>query len=224
MKAASVRSRPRRVLIVDDHPLVRHGLAKIINQQADLVVCGEAANAREGLAAVIRLQPDVVIVDLSLEEGNGIGLIKDIHARRSGVPVLVLSMHPESLYAERVIRAGARGYLMKREPVGVVLNALGKVLAGQVVLSEEMDARLLTARKRPGKTPATFANLLSDRELEIFCLLGQGVGTRAIARQLHVAISTVETHRANLKRKLGLRNANELVSTATRFVAEANRP
>ena len=216
------RSPRRKVLIVDDHPLLRDGLAKVINQQPDLAVCGEAANARAGLAAAAKLRPDVAIVDLSLEEGSGLDLIKDIHARDPKLPMLVLSMHPEHLYAERAIRAGARGYLMKREPVERVLAALRKVLAGQMAVSDDIVSRLLSGANGRAKREAPIdpAELLSDRELDVFRALGQGLGTRQIAAKLRLAVSTIETHRANIKLKLGVTRATELVARAARFVAD----
>lgn len=213
--------RKRTVLIVDDHPLLRDGLAKVINQQSDLAVCGEAADARAGLAAVAKLRPDVAIVDLTMDEGNGLDLIKDLHLRQPDLPVLVLSMHHENLYAERAVRAGARGYVMKREPVAAVLAALRKVLAGQMAFSEETVRRLLDvptrARKAAAESPA---DVLSDRELEVFRLLGQGFGTRQIAQKLRLATSTVETYRAGIKQKLGLARAPELVARAAQFVLD----
>ncbi|NCD21818.1 MAG: response regulator transcription factor [Spartobacteria bacterium] len=212
------------VLIVDDHPLLRDGLAKVINQQSDLAVCGEAADARAGLAAVAKLRPDVAIVDLTMDEGNGLDLIKDLHLRQPDLPVLVLSMHHENLYAERAVRAGARGYVMKREPVAAVLAALRKVLAGQMAFSEETVRRLLDvptrARKAAAESPA---DVLSDRELEVFRLLGQGFGTRQIAQKLRLATSTVETYRAGIKQKLGLARAPELVARAAQFVLDEPR-
>jgi DNA-binding NarL/FixJ family response regulator len=221
MKAAVLQPDPRRrVLIVDDHPLVREGLTRVINQQEDLVVCGEAGSAPEGLAAVAERRPDVVIVDISLEDGSGLDLIKDVHARHPGLPMLALSMHHENLYAERALHAGARGYAMKREPVEAVLAALRKILSGQVAVSENIVSRLVAPPGR-GSEPAADspAGLLSDRELEVFRLFGEGCGTRQIAARLHVAVSTVESYRASIKQKLQLGNATELVSHAARFVA-----
>ena len=218
-KPAAPARRKRQVLIVDDHPLLRDGLAKVINQQADLAVCGEAADARAGLAAAAKLRPDVVIADLTMDEGNGLDLIKDLHLRQPGLPVLVLSMHHENLYAERAVRAGARGYVMKREPIAAVLAALRKVLAGQMALSDEIVRRLLDAPLRARKTAASPADVLSDRELEVFRLLGQGCGTRQIASKLRLATSTVESYRAGIKQKLGLARAPELVARAAQFVA-----
>ena len=223
-KKTAPAGRKRQVLIVDDHPLLRDGLAKVINQQSDLAVCGEAADARAGLAAAAKLRPDVVIADLTMDEGNGLDLIKDLHLRQPGLPVLVLSMHHENLYAERAVRAGARGYVMKREPVAAVLAALRKVLAGQMALSEEIVLRMLDAPARARKAAAASpAEVLSDRELEVFRLLGQGSGTRQIAEKLRLATSTVESYRAGIKQKLGLARATELVARAAQFVLDEPR-
>lgn len=211
----------KRILIVDDHPLLRDGLAKVLNQQTDLMACGEAGDARGALAAIGRCRPDAVIVDLTMEDGNGLDLIKDLHALHPGLPMLVLSMHHENLYAERAIRAGAKGYVMKREPVGVVLEGLRKVLEGHLALSENMVCRMLSQPKRAREAgEGAPADLLSDRELDVFRLLGEGLGTRQIAAKLHVATSTVETHRAGIKQKLDLDSATELVARAAQFVRD----
>lgn len=211
----------RKVLIVDDHPLLREGIGRIINQQEDLVVCGEACDAPGGLAAVAKCRPDVALVDISLERGSGLDLVKDLHARYPKLPVLVLSMHHEDLYAERALLAGARGYVMKRESAATVIAALRKVLGGQTAVSEAIINRLVGRRVRgesaPGRSPV---ELLSDRELEIFRCLGEGQGTRDIAAKLRIAVSTVESYRAAIKQKLSLKNATELVSRAAQFVTE----
>jgi DNA-binding NarL/FixJ family response regulator len=214
------RNAKKKVLIVDDHPLLRDGLARVLNQQADLTVCGEAGEARGALAAVATLAPDVVIVDLTLDEGNGLDLVKDLHARNPRLPVLVLSMHHENLYAERAVRAGARGYVMKREPVGQVVTALRKVLAGHMALSENIVNRLVGKPEARAAAPGAPEDVLSDRELEVFRLLGHGLGTRQIADRLHLAVSTVETHRAGIKHKLDLTRATELVARAAQFVID----
>ena len=221
MRAVDQLPRARkRVLLIDDHPLVREGLAKVINQQDDLTVCGEAGDRASGLAAVAKSKPDAAIVDISLDGGSGLDVIKDIRARYPKLPILVLSMHHESLYAERAIRAGAQGYVMKRVPVPDVIAALRKVLDGHVALSEDIVSQLIASRERgresAGGSPA---ELLSDRELEVFRLFGQGVGTRQIAARLHLAPSTVESYRSGIKLKLGLGSATELVARAARFVA-----
>ena len=215
-----LRGPKKKVLIVDDHPLLREGLGRIVNQQDDLVVCGEAGDAPQGLAALAKCRPDVVIVDISLEEGSGLDLIKALHAREPQLPILALSMHHEDLYADRALRAGARGYVMKREPAGSVLAALRKVLGGRMAVSENVAGRLLRRRVRGAPSPARSpAELLSDRELEVFRCLGEGLGTRAIAGRLRLAVSTVESHRAGIKQKLDLKTATELVSRAAQFVA-----
>lgn len=222
MKTAPVLAKKKKaILMVDDHPLLRDGLSKVINQQEDLAVCCEAGNAREALAALGKGSPDVAIIDLTLEEGNGLDLIQDIHKRFPKLPILVLSMHHEDLYAERAIRAGARGYVMKREPVGRVIDALRKLLAGHLAFSEDIVARLLAhpgARKK--SSPASPAERLSNRELDVFRLLGQGLGTRQASAKLRLAFSTVESYRASIKRKLGISSATELVARAVRFVED----
>lgn len=222
MKDKQRHDAKRRVLIVDDHPLLREGLRKVIDQQDDLVVCGEAGNAPGGLAAVEKHKPSVAIVDISLEEGSGLELIKNIHATRPGLPILALSMHHEDLYADRALRAGASGYVMKREPASSIIAALRKVLSGKIAVSETVVSRLVGQRVRgeqqPGRSPT---ELLSDRELEIYRCLGEGRGTREIAGKLHIAVSTVESYRASIKEKLHLKNGTSLVSSAARFVAEA---
>lgn len=225
MKAKSVsKRRKRNILIVDDHPLLRDGLAKVLNQQPDLAVCGEAEDFRGALAAVAATQPDAAIVDLTLAGGNGLDLIHDLHARRPALPLLVLSMHHENLYAERAVRAGARGYVMKHEPVARVVAGLRKVLAGHLALSDEIVSRLVgPAPHRKRASSGSPADRLSGRELDVFRLLGSGFGTRQIAAKLHVSPSTVDTHRAGIKLKLKLRNATELVAAATRFLAEETR-
>jgi DNA-binding NarL/FixJ family response regulator len=183
-------------------------------------VCGEAGDAPGGLAAVAKYRPDVVIVDISMEKGSGLELIKGIRARNPKLPVLTLSMHHEDLYAERALRAGARGYVMKSDPASTVMAALRKVLSGQLAVSENILSRLV-GRSVRGDGPAfrSPTDLLSDRELEIFRCLGEGRGTREIAAELRIAKSTVESYRASIKQKLNLKNATELISSAARFVA-----
>lgn len=222
MKTQSSRNDlKKRIVIVDDHPYLREGVARVINQQPDLIVCAEAGSASEGMTAVARHRPDAVIVDISLEEGNGLELIKDLCARDARLPILAFSMHHENLYAERAIHAGARGYVMKREPEDVLLAALRKILGGQIAVSENMVSRLVVSRPR-GKARSTNdpADLLSDRELEVFRLFGDGHATREIAAKLHVALSTVQSYRTAIKQKLRLRTGTELVSHAARFVAD----
>lgn len=212
---------PARVLVVDDHPVVRQGLALLINHEPDLVVCGEAATAAEALKAVADTRPDVAIVDLSLKGTSGLDLIKDIKVRHPGLPVLVLSMSDENVYAERALRAGARGYMMKEEATEKVLTALRRVLGGAVYLSDAMASRLLSqfvaGDAAGGGSPV---DRLSDRELEVFRLIGQGLGTGEIAHRLHLSPKTIETHRAHIKAKLGLDSATDLLRQAIRFVED----
>lgn len=205
----------KRILVVDDHPMTRHGVASLLQQQPGLKVCGEVDSARAALSAVRAETPDLVVVDLSLGERSGLELIKDLHALHPKVPVLVFSMHYESLYAERALRAGARGYLMKSEGAAPLIAAVRAVLQGKVYLSEAMRDRAVHRFSRgAAQAPRDNASLLSDRELEIFELIGRAQSTRQIARRLRVSVSTVETHRSHLKEKLGLSNSTELVHAA----------
>jgi DNA-binding NarL/FixJ family response regulator len=207
-----------KVLLVDDHPLVREGLANLINQQADLQICGEAGNEPQALELIRTVQPHVAIVDISLESGSGIELIKSIKAMFPAVTVLVLSMHDESLYAERALRAGARGYVMKREAAKKVIEAIRCVLAGQLYVSDKIAA-LMTEKFIEGRTAATTSPIeqLSDRELEVFQLLGLGHNTRQIAEHLHIGFKTVQAYCARIKEKLQLANATELLREAVRW-------
>lgn len=214
----------KKVLIVDDHPLLRNGLINIINQQADLEVCGQAGTAAAGLMAAVQLHPDVAIVDISLQEGSGLDLVKDIHARQPALPILVLSMHREDIYGARAINAGASGYVMKSEPVEKLLEFLRKLLAGQMAMNDNVVRRLVGRTERLiGSASVSAAQWLSDRELEIFRAMGEGRSTRQIAAKLRIALSTVESHRASIKQKLKLNNATELVSAATRYLTEEAR-
>jgi DNA-binding NarL/FixJ family response regulator len=209
----------QNVLIVDDHPMMREGLAQLIRHEADLNVCGEAGSANETLDLVEKLKPDLVLVDISLPEKSGLELIKDLQALHPGVRTLVISMHDESLHAERVLRAGARGYIMKQEGGSKIMQAIRQVLAGQIYVSGKMSARILETFSGHGlKTGGSPIERLTDREFEVFRLIGQGIGTREIARRLSLSVKTVEVHRANIKQKLGLRGATELVRHAVRWV------
>ena len=206
----------KQVLIVDDHPLLREGLACLINRQADLAVCGEADNAQAALVAAAIRKPDLMVVDVSLPGRDGIDLTKELRTRYPKLPVLVFSMHDEAVYAERALRAGARGYVMKRDPTERHLRAIRRVLAGEIVASSAVVAQL--ARQLTTTGGLVPVKLLSDRELEIFRLFGEGRNRRLIATALHLSIKTIETHRANICRKLGLRGAVELRRHATEFV------
>jgi DNA-binding NarL/FixJ family response regulator len=211
-------SHPRRILLVDDHAIVREGFAELINNTADLEVCGQAASAGEAMKSVAKLKPDLVVADLALHDSSGLELIKDIKAHHPAVPVLTLSMHEESLYAPRVLAAGGMGYVMKREPSGTLLKAVRAVLGGDVFVSDTMrDQFLLDRVGGAGRAGRDGVAQLSDRELEIFDMLGEGRTTRQIAEALHLSVSTVETHRAHIKDKLNLANAAELMRAAVEW-------
>ena len=207
----------KKVLIVDDHPLVREWLGNFINDQKDLIVCGEAANAKEARQGLELWRPDVAVVDLSLGDSFGTELIKQLIASHPGLLVLVLSMHDESVYAERVLKAGAKGYIMKSEATGKILDALRTVLAGKFYLSETL-AQAITAQFAEARNPGLHGSIgyLSDRELMVFDLLGDGRGTRQIAETLHVSVKTVQAYCARIKEKLNLTSATGLVREAVR--------
>jgi DNA-binding NarL/FixJ family response regulator len=207
----------KRILIVDDHPMVREGLRTLISREEDLVVCGEAETAGQALDGVANLEPDLVLVDVTLPGPNGIDLIKDICAVQPKRWILVISMHDESLYAERVLRAGARGYIMKQESGPTMMLAIRQVLAGRIYLSHKMSARILE-NVVGQRTKASPIERLSDREWEVFQLIGRGKSTVQIADELHLSTKTVETHRAHVKEKLDLQTMTELISFASRWV------
>ena len=213
-----------KVLIVDDHPIVRQGLAELIDHEDDLTVCGQAEDARRAMKAIKELKPDMVIVDISLKETSGMELIKDIKARHPNLAVLALSMHDESLYAERSLRAGAKGYIMKAEATENVVTAIRKVLCDQIYVGDRMAAKLIH-KLVGGKTEigASAIDSLSDRELEVFHLIGQGCGTRQIGEKLHLSVKTIETYRAHIKEKLNLADAGELLQYAIRWVTSQNK-
>jgi len=200
-----------RVLVVDDHPIVRQGLALLIDREPDLMVCGQAEEARSAADAIASLHPDLVILDISLGGQDGLDLLKQIRLRDTALPILVLSMHDESIYAERVLRAGANGYIMKQEATGLVLTAIRRILGGEVYVPDRVASRMLRQYARgstaPSRTPLA---CLSDRELEVFRLIGGGNSTRQIAESLHLSVKTVESYQAHIKEKLVLRNAREL--------------
>ena len=213
------------VLVVDDHPMTREGISHLLRSELGLTVLGELGSAQAALAAVKSQPPDLVIADLSLGERSGLELIKDLHVLHPDVRVLVFSMHYESLYAERVLRAGARGYLMKSEGAGKLMEAVRRVLGGEVYLSPAMrDRAVYRFTHGPAATKGDNTAALSDRELEVFELIGQALGTRQIASRLHVSVSTVETHRAHIKEKLNLRTATELVRAAVEWVEREQGP
>jgi DNA-binding NarL/FixJ family response regulator len=209
--------RKTKILLVDDHPLVREWLANLINQQPDLTVYGEAETVQEALEFMKTAAPDLAIVDISLKESSGLDLIKAMKSAHPGVAVIVLSMHDERHYAERAIRAGARGYVMKRETTKKIISSIHQVLAGKLGVSEDVAA--LFAEKFVDSKPRTGTPVeeLSDRELEVFRLLGQGLDTRTVATRLQISIKTVQAYCARIKDKLNLANANELLREAVRW-------
>jgi DNA-binding NarL/FixJ family response regulator len=209
--------RKRRIFLVEDHPVTREGFAQLINYQADLEVCGQAGSAAKALAAMESNRPDLLIVDISLSDSNGLELIKDLKARYPKLPSLVLSTHDESLFAERALRAGAAGYVMKQAPTTEVMAAIREVLNGRLYLSELMRSSVLHKHLQ-GADQGTGVEALSDRELEVFQLVGQGHTTRQIASRLHLSVSTIETYRAHIKEKLRLNNGTELVHRAVEWV------
>lgn len=218
---AGVSNNMIRVFVVDDHPIIRQGLAQLLEHEPDMVYCGEAEDAPEALKAIEAAKPHIVLVDISLKTSNGIELIKDLRIRCPEVAILVLSMHDESFYAERVLRAGARGYVMKEEATEKVVHAIHRVLAGEVYLSNKMAANMLSKLvdgNRQTPTSQYSIESLSDRELEVFELIGRGLGTRQIAGKLHLSVKTIESHRANLKEKLRAKNSTELLRHAINWV------
>jgi DNA-binding NarL/FixJ family response regulator len=209
----------KRIIIVDDHPLFRKGLEEMIHSEGTFAVCGEAGNAAEAMDVIRQLNPDMAIVDLSLPGANGIELIKNIRAEFPKLPILVLSMHDESLYALRSLRAGAEGYVMKHEAMANVIHAIREVFNGRPYLSPAMAAQVITkfATKSSDGEPDAVARL-SDRELEILELIGKGDDVHHIAKRLHLSPKTVETHRAHIKEKLQLKNAREVARFAVQWV------
>lgn len=207
----------RRVFVVDDHAMLRHGLRKLFEDTHDLVVCGEASGAAEALQGVRQSEPDLVLLDLSLSSGSGLDLVKDLRSRHPELPILVISMHEESIYAERVLRAGARGFVGKHEGAETLLAAIRRVLSGTVHVSPSTVERLV-GQLNPPPGPRPSVGRLSDRELVVFELIGRGKATRQIAQELHVSAKTVDAHRAHIKAKLGLKSGAELVQHAIEWV------
>lgn len=209
----------KRLLLVDDHPIMRHGLAQLIRAEPGLDVCGEAGSAREGLELAGRLKPDLVVIDLTLPDKNGLELLKDIQAQHPGTLCLVLSMHDETMYGERALRAGARGYIMKEAAADHLINAARKVLSGGIYVSDSMASRMLeqvTGQRARGT--ASGVDTLSDRELEVLEMIGRGVATKNIAERLCISARTVEAHRAHIKEKLGVGDGAALVRYAVQWV------
>lgn len=216
-----IQTRPLRILIVDDHPLVRKGMATLITQEPDLEVCGESDEMPAAITLIREIDPDFVIVDISLKAGNGLELVKHVRATHPHVKMLVCSMHDESLFAERCLRAGANGYLNKEAASERVIEAIRTIRSGKAFISEQLADRLL-ARVVGGEDPLQRSPIenLTDRELEVFGLIGQGLTTRQIAERLHLSHKTIESYRENIKTKLGIKNAAELSRHAVQWVME----
>jgi DNA-binding NarL/FixJ family response regulator len=207
-----------RVLVVDDHPIVRQGLALLINREHDLVVCGEAEDAQAALTAVPASRPDITVVDISLDGPDGLELLKNLRGRYPSLPVLMLSMHDESIYAERALRAGAQGYIMKQEATDKVLVAIRRILSHEIYVSDRVASRMLHRYiGSPGAAEHSSIADLTDRELEVFRLIGKGHTTRQIAEELHLSVKTVESYQAHIKEKLSLRSARELMQHAIQW-------
>ena len=210
-----------KVVLVEDHPMFREQLAHLINKQQDMAVCAEADNAADGFAAINRQQPSLAIIDITLKGSSGLELLKDLRAQGIKVPVLMLSMHPESLYAERALRAGASGYITKEEASAKVMTAIRQVLAGEIYLDPRFMKRVVSQiLVDPGSKAATPIERLTDRELAVFELIGEGRTTREVGLRLRVSVATIETYRARIKEKLGLENAGQLHAKASSWVHE----
>jgi DNA-binding NarL/FixJ family response regulator len=217
MNRTSVATKSK-VLVVDDHPIVRQGLTLMINRESDLTVCGEAEDAQTAMQSVTATRPDILVVDISLNGPDGLDLLKNIRTRYPDLPVLILSMHDESIYAERALRAGAQGYIMKPEATEKVLVALRRILSREIYVSERIANRMLQryiGSPSAGR-PSSIADL-TDRELEVFRLIGEGHSTRQIAEDLHISVKTVESYQSHIKEKLSLRSARELVQHAIQW-------
>lgn len=224
-KAAQKTAAPAKksILIVDDHPVFRAGLTALVNLESDLAIAGEAHDSVQAMSAIESLRPDLVLMDMSLPGKSGLELLKDVRAMHPGLPVLIISMHDEAIYAERVLKAGGRGYIMKQAGPDKVIEAVRRVLEGRVFVSERISAQILDAMSDSrGKSAGSGASTskLTDREFEVLGLIGQGKEPNEIARLLHLSIKTVDTHRGHIKEKLGLRNGTELIHYATRWVVE----
>jgi DNA-binding NarL/FixJ family response regulator len=207
---------PKGIFLVDDHPIIREGLALLINRQEDMTVCGEAGDIHSALTGIEQVNPHLVVLDISLSGPDGLDLLKSIRSRTHELPVLILSMLDELTYAERALRAGANGYIMKQEATEMLLIAIRRILDGEIYLSERMANRMLhrfvgVGTSGQGRSPVAD---LTDRELEVFRLIGEGHGTRQIAEELHISVKTVESYQAHIKEKLSLKSGRELVQRA----------
>lgn len=218
-KQSQAKDGKAKILLVDDHAVVRFGIAQLINRQPDMMVCGEEEDASRAMSAITTLKPSLVIADISLKDSSGLELMRNIKAQYPGLPVLVVSAHDESVYAEVAFRAGALGYLMKEEALEKIVVAIRRVLGGTIYVSDTLASKMLQQQIR-GQTSINDSPVksLSDRELEVFQLIGQWKTTREIAEELHLSIKTIEYYREQIKRKLDLKNAAELTQRATAWV------
>jgi DNA-binding NarL/FixJ family response regulator len=214
----------QRILVIDDHPIVRRGVTSLLAEEEDLCVIGEAECGKDALAAITKHKPDLIILDISLPDCDGIELCRKIRSRYPKLPVLVMSIHNESLYADRALRAGANGYIMKHEAPNKIVNAIRQILSGNVHLSADTVQRILGKNTRSSESaPTSGIGSLTDRELEVFSMIGQGRGTKEIAQELSLGTKTVETHRINIKRKLNVRHLPKLVQQAVEYVNATQR-
>ena len=218
MKGKSAKPPRTRILIVDDHPMMRDGLRQLISHEPDLEVSGEADDAAGALQQAEALKPDIAIVDITLRSSNGLELIKDLHIRSPNTAVLVLSMHDESLYAERVLRAGGRGYIMKQEGGKRIIEGLRQIAQGRTFVSDAISAKILDSFSGRGRENKSAVEQLTDREFEVFQLIGGGLSTKEMAEKLHVSVKTIEVHRVNIKEKLDTPTASDLIRFAVRWV------
>ena len=225
MSSVPEPQRPTRILLVDDHPVVRDGLAEAINRESGLAVCGTAEDRHEAMKATETLNPDLVIIDLLLKNSSGLELIKDLHARWPRLLILVVSMQDENLYAERALRAGARGYITKQQATRNVLLAIHRILRGEIYLSDRMASTVIARlTANPEDAGEFLTDSLTDREMQVFELTAIGLSTREIAERLHVDMRTVETYRARIKDKLKLKDGSELLQLAIRWNQDRSRP
>ena len=224
MKGEKAIEKKTRVLIIDDHPMTRAGLVHVINHQPDMIVCGEAASAVQALEILDSSRPDLLLVDITLPGKSGLELIKDVKALRPELLMLVISMHDESLYADRVLRAGARGYITKDEGGEKLIEAIRHVLRGRIYVSESMSAHILEIFSgRQAALDRSSIEKLSDREFEVFESLGAGLSSQQIAKKLHLSAKTVDAHRANIKTKLSIKTSAELIAYAARWMSHQSQ-
>jgi DNA-binding NarL/FixJ family response regulator len=221
MKAGKPTGKKTQILIVDDHPVTRAGLSHLINHQPDMIICGEAESAAQAMDVLTSSQPDLLLIDLTLPGKSGLELVKDVKAMRPDLLMLVVSMHDESLYADRVLRAGARGYITKHEGGEKLIRAIRQVLSGKIYVSESMSAHILEIFSG-GQAALDRSSIekLSDREFEVFESLGAGLSSQQIAKKLHLSAKTVDAHRANIKAKLGMKTTAEIIAYAARWMSQ----